>query len=100
LWDCEYGVLDRRVFDAESWHARGAFERELPYGEKAGIADHLVRYRPGTSIMVVTMLSDKSFPEFDTEKMRGQGDFVIVTDPKLPRSFSSDPPPKPAPAKK
>ena len=77
-------------------HLNGSFHT----ASKLGIADHLVRYRPGTSIMVVTMLSDKSFPEFDTEKMRGQGDFIIVTDPKLPRSFSSDPPPKPSPAKK
>jgi hypothetical protein len=34
----------------------------------------------------VTMVPGKSFPDFDAEKMKGQGDFVIVTDPKAPRS--------------
>jgi uncharacterized iron-regulated protein len=54
--------------------------------ERLGIPEHLARYRPGASMVVVTMVPGKSFPDFDAEKMKGQGDFVIVTDPKAPRS--------------
>lgn len=73
-------------------HCNGSFHTAA----KLGIPDHLVRYRPGTSMLVVTMMSEASFPDFDENKMREQGDFVIVTDPKLPRSYSSDPQPKAA----
>jgi hypothetical protein len=31
----------------------------------------------------------------DSGKMRGQGDFVIVADPALPRGYSSEPAAKP-----
>ena len=38
---------------------------------------------------MVTILPHKSFPRFDVGEMVDRGDFVIVTDPKLPRSFSA-----------
>jgi uncharacterized iron-regulated protein len=63
-------------------HCNGSFHT----AERLGIVEHLLRYRPETSVVVVTMLSAKSFPKFDREAMLGQGDFVVVTDPALPRS--------------
>ena len=65
-------------------HCTGSFH----IAAKLGAVEHLARYRPGVSMLVVTMMSDKSFPEFDIDKMKGQGDFVIVTDPNIPRSYS------------
>jgi hypothetical protein len=59
-----------------------------------GIPDHLLRYRPGTSLLVVTMVSHKAFPKFDVGDMADLGDFVVVTDASLPRSFTSRPPEK------
>ncbi|MBV9399469.1 MAG: ChaN family lipoprotein [Bryobacterales bacterium] len=47
-----------------------------------GILEHLERYRPGTTSLVVTILRDKSFPSWK-EDMNGKGDFVIVTDPRV-----------------
>jgi uncharacterized iron-regulated protein len=52
-----------------------------------GTVEQLLRYRPQTSVLVVTIVSDKSFPAFDAASMSGEGDFVIVTDPAVPRSF-------------
>ena len=60
-------------------------------GERMGILDHLARYRPGVSMLVVTMISDKGFPAFEASKMTGLGDFVIVTDAGLPRSYGDTP---------
>jgi uncharacterized iron-regulated protein len=51
---------------------------------RQGILEHLERYRPGTTSLVVTMTADKSFPSWDSSKMSGTGDFVIVTDPHVP----------------
>jgi uncharacterized iron-regulated protein len=48
-----------------------------------GIPEHLVRYRPGTTSLVVTILRDKSFPSWKGADMNGAGDFVIVTDPHV-----------------
>lgn len=56
--------------------------------QRMGILEHLQRYRPETSAIVVTMLYDESFPRFNSEEMSGMGDFVVVTDPALPRSMS------------
>lgn len=47
-----------------------------------GILEHLERYRPGTTTLVVTMIRDKSFPAWKAE-MKDKGDFVIVTDPHV-----------------
>ncbi len=52
-----------------------------------GIPEHLQDYLPGTSTLLVTIMDSDSFPDFDEENMRNQGDFVIVTDVSLPRSF-------------
>jgi uncharacterized iron-regulated protein len=50
-----------------------------------GIVEHLLRYRPQTRRLVVTIVCDKSFPTFNAATMFGEGDFVVVTDPTVPR---------------
>ncbi len=52
-----------------------------------GIPEHLQDYLPGTRTLLVTIIDSDSFPNFEEEDMRNQGDFVIVTDRSLPRSF-------------
>jgi len=94
LWDATmaYSIAEflMRSPRAQVIHLNGRFHTE----KRLGIADHLLHYRPGTSFVVVTILSAKSFPKFDTKEMADLGDFVIVTDPSLPRSFKSEPPKK------
>jgi Uncharacterized iron-regulated protein len=94
LWDATmaYSIAEflMRSPRAQVIHLNGGFHTE----KRLGIPDHLLRYRPGTSFLVVTILSAKSFPKFDTKEMTDRGDFVIVTDPALPRSFKSEPPKK------
>src|SRR6266542_1863102 len=89
LWDATmaYSIAEflMRSPRAQVIHLNGRFHPE----KRLGIADHLLRYRPGTSFVVVTMLSAKSFPKFDAKEMTDLGDLVIVTDPSLPRSFKS-----------
>jgi uncharacterized iron-regulated protein len=60
----------------------GSFHSE----SRMGIVDHLMRYRPGTRVLVVTMRYEDDFHHFDPAKYQGIGDFVILTDSKQPRS--------------
>ncbi|MBS1835111.1 MAG: ChaN family lipoprotein [Acidobacteria bacterium] len=88
LWDASMAfsvaeALQRRP-GTQVVHVNGGFHTE----QHMGIADHLRRYRPGVNILVVTMLSSKDFPAWNAEKHAGRGDFVIVTDEKLPRSYT------------
>lgn len=61
-------------------HCNGSFHT----AERLGIPEHLARYRPNTSMLVITSAADKSYPELSSE-LRNKGDFVIVTDPKAGR---------------
>ncbi len=90
LWDASMAYSIARTLTAKPGthilHVNGSFHS----AERMGILEHLERYRPETSAVVVTMLSDESFPRFNSENMSGLGDFVVVTDPSLARSYSNE----------
>lgn len=94
LWDAAmaYSIASHlmRQPNAQILQINGSFHSE----KKLGAPEHLSRYRPGTSMAIVTIKAEKAFPKFDLEKMTGLGDFVIVTDASLPRSYSTTPPGK------
>jgi uncharacterized iron-regulated protein len=64
-------------------HVNGRFHSE----ERLGVPEHLARYRPQARTLVVTLVTTKSFPSFDAPADARLGDFVIVTNASLPRSF-------------
>jgi uncharacterized iron-regulated protein len=94
LWDATmaYSVAEFLLHHSQAHvvHVNGSFHS----AKRMGIPEHLVRYRPGTSFLVVTMTPHKGFPEFAAGDLADAGDFVIVTDPALPRSFTPKTPPK------
>jgi uncharacterized iron-regulated protein len=99
--DPEKGIQAQSLWDAGMAFSIAEFLKRNPgmrvlqcngsfhSAERLGIPEHLARYRPGVSMVVVTMVPHKSFPDFDAEKMNGQGDFVIVTDPKASRQHGA-----------
>lgn len=60
----------------------GSFHSE----NRLGIIDHLLHYQPKTKVLVVMMRYEDDFQNFDKSKMTDLGDFVILTDTKVPRS--------------
>ncbi len=64
-------------------HLNGAFHTE----SRLGTAEHLMKYSKKSKFLVVTMRYEDSFTTFDKAKHENLGDFVILTDAKLPRSF-------------
>ena len=63
-------------------HLNGAFHTE----NRLGTVEHLLKYRPKTKVLVVTMRYEDDFKTFDKSKHSNLGDFVILTDAKQPRS--------------
>lgn len=65
-------------------HLNGAFHTE----NRLGTAEHLLKFRSKTKFIVVTMRYEEDFTKFDKAKHQNLGDFVILTDSKVPRSFT------------
>lgn len=72
----------RRTRAALVVHVNGKFHSE----ERMGVAEHVKHYRPQARVLVVTILSGEGFPAFDAARLGRFGDYVILTDPALPRS--------------
>lgn len=63
-------------------HLNGAFHTE----NRLGTVEHLLKYSPKARVLVVTMRYEDEFTKFDKAKHTGLGDFVILTDAKVPRT--------------
>ncbi len=63
-------------------HLNGSFHTE----NRLGTVEHLLKYRPKTKALVVTMKYVDDFKNFDKSKHTDLGDFIILTDAKQPRS--------------
>jgi uncharacterized iron-regulated protein len=63
-------------------HVNGNFHSE----GRLGVPEHLARYNSRARAVVVTIVRDEGYPNFDAPRLGPLGDFVIVTDPAAPRS--------------
>lgn len=63
-------------------HLNGGFHTE----SRLGTVEHLLKYRPKTRVLVITLRYEDDFKTFDKTSMTGIGDYVILTDGKQPRS--------------
>jgi len=64
-------------------HLNGSFHTE----NRLGTAEQFLKLNPKAKILVVTMRYEDDFTKFDKAKHENLGDFVILTDAKIPRSF-------------
>ncbi len=91
LWDAAmaFSIAEHllRTPGALVLHMVGGFHVE----RHTGIPEHLLRYRPGTRILVVAVRPAASLAPFDVGRFEGLGDFVILTDETLPRTFETSP---------
>ena len=73
----------KRQPDALVFHVNGNFHSE----ERLGVPEQIQHYRPRTRTLVITIISDNSYPAFDAARFARLGDFIVLTDPSSPRSF-------------
>ncbi len=63
-------------------HLNGSFHTE----NRLGTAEQLLKFNKKAKFLVVTMRYEVDFTKFDKSKHEDLGDFVILTDSKVPRS--------------
>ncbi|MEM9996690.1 MAG: ChaN family lipoprotein [Bacteroidota bacterium] len=71
--------------DALVLHVTGSFHSE----SGLGIPEHLARLRPGARVLIVTMQPASDLGAFDADAHTGLGDFVVLTDASLPRTYET-----------
>lgn len=84
LWDATMADSIARHLQKNSLivHLNGSFHTE----SRLGTVEQLLKFKPKTRVLVVTMRYEDDFQNFDVSKYSGLGDFVILTDAKQPRS--------------
>jgi uncharacterized iron-regulated protein len=87
LWDAtmSYSIAEflKENKKALVVHLNGGFHTE----NRLGTAEQLRKFRQKAKFIVVTMRYEDDFTKFDKAKHENLGDFVILTDSKVPRSF-------------
>eukprot|EP01037_Dinobryon_pediforme_P000739 gene739-742_t len=87
LWDATMGWSITRFYRAHKGfkvlQLNGGFHSE----EKLGAAAQLKKYAPDVRMINIAVFADESFAKTDWSKFSKNGDYIIITDPNLPRSF-------------
>jgi uncharacterized iron-regulated protein len=55
--------------------------------EKYAIVQQLQKYSPDLKVLVISTGEDASFPNVDWGKFKHLGDYIIITDPKVPKTY-------------
>ncbi|MEQ9105194.1 MAG: ChaN family lipoprotein [Rhodothermales bacterium] len=87
LWDATmaYSIAEHLMRHPGSRvvHMVGGFHSETG----TGTPEHLAAYRPGTQTLILSVQPVADISAFDPEEHAGLGDFVILADESLPRSY-------------
>ncbi|QHS56666.1 ChaN family lipoprotein [Mucilaginibacter sp. 14171R-50] len=87
VWDATMGWNIAQFLKAHKgykvFQVNGGFHSE----EKMGTAAQLKKYLPKVRIMNIAAYADDSFDNPDWTKFAKMGDYVILTNPKLPKTF-------------
>ncbi|HEY8930262.1 MAG TPA: ChaN family lipoprotein [Mucilaginibacter sp.] len=87
LWDATMGYSIAQTFKNHPgykiFQVNGGFHSE----EKLGTAAQLKKYAPNVRILNIAAYADDSFDNPDWSKFTSKGDYIILTDPKLPKTF-------------
>lgn len=87
VWDATMGYNIAQFLkvhkDFKVMQVNGGFHSE----EKLGTAAQLKKYSPKVRIVNIAAYADDSFDNPDWTKFEKLGDFIILTDPKLPKTF-------------
>jgi len=87
LWDATMGWSIARFAkkhkEYKIFQVNGSFHSE----EKLGAAAQLKKYAPKLRILNIAVYCDDNYNSPDWEKLGKNGDYIIVTDPQLPKTF-------------
>ena len=87
LWDATMGYSISKFYkahkDSKIFQVNGGFHSE----EKLGAVAQLKRYAPNARVINIQAYADDSFDKPDWGKFAKFGDFIILTNPKLPKTY-------------
>lgn len=87
LWDATMGWSIARFAKKHKHHkifqVNGSFHSE----GKLGAAAQLIKYAPRLKILNIATYCDENYDHPDWAKLAENGDYIIVTDPRLPKTF-------------
>jgi len=87
LWDAAMGYSIAQFYKAHKgfkvFQVNGGFHSE----EKLGTVAQLIKYAPKVRVINIQAYADESFDNPDWSKFAKLGDYIILTDPKLPKTF-------------
>lgn len=55
--------------------------------EGFAVADQLNNYKPKSRRLIISAMADDAFPKIKWDESKGLGDYIIVTDPNVPRTY-------------
>ena len=55
--------------------------------EGFAVVTQLHNYRPKVKTLVVSSGSDEAFPNIKWDNYKKDGDYIIITDPKVPKTY-------------
>lgn len=87
LWDATMAYSISDYFKTHStkkvFQVNGRFHSD----EYFAAVTQLKKYSPDIKCLVISSGSDKSFPDIDWKKHEHLGDYIIITDPKVPTTY-------------
>ncbi|MDD3280818.1 MAG: ChaN family lipoprotein [Bacteroidales bacterium] len=87
LWDATmaYSIANQLSANKNSkiFHVNGRFHSDEGYA----VVTQLKKYSPTTKTLIISSGSDDSFPSIDWKQFIHLGDYIIITNPKLERSY-------------
>jgi uncharacterized iron-regulated protein len=87
LWDATmaFSIADylEKHFTKKVFQVNGRFHSD----EGFAVVTQLKKYNPNIKPLVISSGSDKSFPNIDWKKFENQGDYIIITDPNVPKTY-------------
>ena len=87
LWDATMAYSISSYLKAHAgkkvFQVNGRFHSD----ERFAVVTQLKKYSPKARVLVISSGSDDSFPNIDWKKFKNQGDYIIITDPKVPKTY-------------
>jgi uncharacterized iron-regulated protein len=87
LWDATMAYSIASYWKANKkkkiFQVNGKFHSD----ERFAIVTQLGKYAPKAKVIVISSASDEKFPDIQWSDYQKEGDFVIITDPSIPRTY-------------
>lgn len=87
LWDATMAFSIHQFLEKNKgkkvMHVNGRFHSD----ERFAAVDQLKKYAPKIRSLVVSALEDEAFPNINWENHKHLGDYIIITDPTVPKTY-------------